>query len=281
VPRCRYPECAQADDQIDTTADYDELYKEAERALADQRFDAAMRFAEAARDKAQSATGPTRDRDVRKAEDLVQRIQIDKARAEQALTARQALPIQIAWAHDASELRSGRTYQYQARLRLFNPYCGQPTLLNDPMQARIVEQAGPWSEPSDAVTIAPDTLVFMRSDRPANLEVRLEVFKWYAGEWLMRPFAVTIGDAIGEPRPAKTPRGDGKVTVDFGTGSTVVDIDFGHRTLVPDRRTGRLEPATTTALTYVDASGNLRQNLLALDKASETYGQLKGLVWKE
>jgi hypothetical protein len=40
---------------------------------------------------------------------------------------------------------------------------------------------------------------------------------------------------------------------------------------LPRRRGDRLEAKDTTALVYVDASGNLHERLLDLDKYSDTY----------
>jgi hypothetical protein len=69
--------------------------------------------------------------------------------------------------------------------------------------------------------------------------------------------------------------------VDFGTGVTVVDLDFRHRATLPDRKTRRLQEVDTVAMVYVDASGNLRQQLLEFDKNSQTYSDIKKREWQE
>jgi len=278
TPLCRYPECDVQAEQIDPNASFDDLYKQSEEAIKAQNFELALRLAEAAIDHAKQGN---RERDERKAKELLDKIQFEKARAVAAMATKQMKPIQLVWAHDATDLQSGRTYQYRARIRLLNPYCGQPTLLNDPLNAAVVELNSEWSEPSDPIIISPDTLIFVRSDRPANQEVKVEVFKWYAGSWLMRQFSVTPGDRIGEIRSVKSPRSGEKVEVDFFTGAVVVDVDFRHRATIRDKRTSRFDTVDTTALIYRDSAGSLRQNVMAFDKVSPTYDELKRLVPKE
>lgn len=278
-PRCRYPECEASVEQIDTTAKFSDLMKSAEAALKEARFSVARKYAEAAQ---AAATRDTSKTDEKKAADLIAKIDIEDAKSRQEmLSQRQIQPIQLAWSHDAgAALLSGRTYQYRARIRLYNMFCGRPTLLNQPTDASIVELVGEWSEPSKPIYIEPDTQFFVRSDKASAQEVKVEVFKWYAGEWLMRPFNVTIGNLIGEPKTMNTPAGE-KRTVDFGTGAMVIDLDFRHRAMIPDRRSHRLASVDTVAMVYVDASGNLHQQLLELDKNSNTYDELRRQLWKE
>lgn len=275
---CRYPECAGAGSSVDSNLSYDDLYKAAEELFKAEKYDAALENAEAARDKAERNN---EDRNAKKANELADKIKIEIARVAQQRLNADRLPTQLLWAHDAGigSLLSGRTYQYRVRVRVFNQYAGKPTLLIEPEQASVVEQVSPWSDPSDPFTIEPDTVIFVKSDKASKLEVKVEVFKWFTGEWFARQFNVTVGDMIGEPKKITTPRG--KELVDFSTGATVVDIDFLRTAMIPARRGNKLENVQTTAFVYVDASGNLHENLLDLDKSSETYKRLRSAVWEE
>ncbi len=268
--RCRYPECAPAE-ATRQDQDFDELMEEAQTAFDEDRLEIAMQRAQAAKDKAES------DRDRQEADKLLANIQ--RAMAEAARRAAERLPVQILWAHDAgfNSLRSGRTYQYRMRARLYNRLCGIPTLLADPKQAEIVEMVGPWSEPSEVVAIRPDTVIFLRSARANRQEVKVEVFKWDAGEWFQRSFTVGVGQRIGEPKSVSLTDGERR-TVDFDTGAVVVDIDFRRTATVPSRRGARLETVDTAALVYIDPSGQLHEHLMDVDKASDQYGRLKDLV---
>jgi len=276
--RCRYPECAETVTTVDSQLDYSDLMKEAERELTDGKLSAALAYAEAALGKA--AVG---SRDANKAEELIDKIKREQARVQQAATYQERLPQLVVWAHDAgaTNLLSGRTYQYRARLRLFNNYCAKPTLLKEPLKAAQVELVGPWSEPSDPKLVPPDTAIFVRSARAAKQEVKVEVFKWFAGNWRSSQFSVTVGDPIGEPKTERSTGGsvDERTLVDYSTGAVVIDIDFRRRVALPARKTGKLETMETTALVYVDASGNLHENFLDLDKDSEERKALESGGW--
>lgn len=270
---CRYPECAttQTDIRIDATLPFRDLQKAAEEALSNKNFREAQAYADAAESKAE------RESDKRRIQELKQRISSELAAAEAA--PKKDIPVQAFWVHDAAagSVLSGRTYQYRARVRLFNRYCATPALLNNPEDAALVELVGPWSEPSDPVNIPRDTLIFARSAR-ARGDAKVDIFKWVGGVWLRRTFDAEVGGKLGGVQRVDTPAGP-RQEVDFDTKATVVDIDLQRP--FKTRRGGRPDKwAETAAIVYVDEAGQLHERLLDFDKSSAEYKSRSNAVWK-
>lgn len=274
---CRYPECAGKLSSDDKNLSFKELLKKAHEELGDGNFKRAKELADQAE----------KDTDLSKSEEKkLAKLQksIDIAMEKAGGKSKTRLPTQVLWAHDAAihSVESGRTYQYRIRARIYNQYCGTPTLLNDPQNAAVVELVGPWSDPSEPITIDRDTIFFVKSGRSKKQDCKVELFKWVAGEWIQRSFTLMVGSPIGEEvSRVKTHRNDRDI-VDFGTGATVVDINYSKPYWAKDKRNGRSKKAKpTTALVYVDASGNLYEQLEDFDKSSALYKEYKGIAWKK
>lgn len=194
---------------------------------------------------------------------------------EEPATPQKRSPVQIVWAHDAltDSVASGRTYQYRMRLRFYNRYCGVPNDLRDPAAAAIVTVAGEWSEPSPEITIDPDTVFFLASANPQRAQVKAEIYKWVEGNWVKQQFPIEVGQPIAGTKKIKV--AEETIPVTFDTGSTVVDIDF-DRSYRPVKSAGRdgglivaRAPSKTVSVVYLDATGNLQERLLDVDKSSE------------
>ncbi len=278
--KCRYPECSGAADtsQLDVAG----LLDDAKNAIADCKLDKAKGLLDKARDlitkDAYNQPGKV-SRQQRELDDLGK--DLEKARAtcaEQKPAGRS--PVQVLWAHDDT-LEGGRTYQYRVRPRIFNQYCGKPALLENAKDAEQVELDGPWSEPSDLVTVPEDTHFFVKSSRAERREVTVQVFKWYRGQWLDDSFSVSVGEPVGKESRVKVPPNGDRIPVLFETGARIVDIDFRRPYRTRSRRGNKLGPmGQTTALVYVDASGRLHERLEAVDDGSEAYRDMKSRVWK-
>ncbi|NOX60218.1 MAG: hypothetical protein GXP29_15345 [Planctomycetes bacterium] len=273
---CRYPECSADVDDSDQDLSFKKLIGRANEELDNGNFKKAKKLAELAEKKTDG-----QDRKKAKVDDLLKKIDI----AEQAAGGRTVahLPKQVLWAHDAAvgEVKSGRTYQYRMRARIYNQYCGTPPLLKDAKDAAEVEIVGPWSDPSEPVSIDRDTIFFVKSGRKKKQECTVELYKWVAGEWIGKSFKLTAGAPVGEEgQRVKTHRSKSD-TVDFSTGASVVDINFSRSYWPRDKRNGRSKKATTTiSLVYVDASGQLHEQFQAFDKGSDLYKYYKGIAWK-
>jgi hypothetical protein len=123
--QCRYPECAGTGTQIDKDLDLRDLLKRAREALDNQDFDTAKDYAQAAFDRAERED---RQGDIRKAQRLLDEIEVAVANAKLARNQASKLATQLVWTHDAGadNLLSGRTYQYRMRAKLFNRLAGKP-----------------------------------------------------------------------------------------------------------------------------------------------------------
>jgi len=161
----------------------------------------------------------------------------------------------LVWAHDDTA-EPGRTYQYRIRLGVFNPIAGRDWFRQDQQQYKnqVVLWSG-FSEPTQTIAV-PKMMhlfpleVFAREDN----RVKVDVARYYLGQWHTQEFEVFPGQIIGkkvEYTPptsptsptARTPmmdmmpmdfmmegRGGGVAgdsqpqTVDFATGYLFVDI---------------------------------------------------------
>jgi len=131
------------------------------------------------------------------------------------------------WAHDLTAT-PGRTYRYRIRVIMFNPLAGYSNYLEnidrDTLQVGI---AGPWSAPSEPVTIEKEMYFFVAGPA-SNGSARVTVYKWYKGWLVDEKFTVQVGQEIGGKD--KTRFGDEatqteeKVEVDFSTGAVLLDV---------------------------------------------------------
>jgi hypothetical protein len=146
----------------------------------------------------------------------------------------------------------------------------------------LVELVGPWSDPSDPVYIPEDTVFFVTGSRNDKGTCKMDIFKWYRGEWLRKTANdVQVGQRIGDVARVEIPPTGERVEVNFDTGAIVVDIDFARPYRMPARQPGkRGSVENTTALVYLDSSGQLREQLLDFDKVCESYNKMKNLAWK-
>jgi hypothetical protein len=151
-------------------------------------------------------------------------------------------PVMV-WVHDDT-VQPGKTYKYRVRLGVFNPITGKDWFL--PEQAALKEQTVLWSdyaEPAKEVQIPKMLHVFpietVKDDSRAVKGVKVEVAKYYMGQWQTHQFDVYPGQPIGYPveqAPKDTAlRTDGmmdgartmaatQAAVDYTSGMTLVDI---------------------------------------------------------
>jgi len=256
--------------------DFEDLIAEAGKALDADDFDRARKLAQQAQNEARSS----RD------EDEVSKLKADIDQAEQAFMNRKTrTPVQLVWAHDAvrGSVRSGYTYQYRARPVVLNNYFGLPSLLNNPVDAEIPTlPPAQWSPPSDPITAPESTRIFVRNSREDRQEVRIDVFKWFRGQWLRKQFKVQPGAQIGEQDTVQVPPGGQREPVDFSTQARVVTIDFDRSYRERSRNRPDLgKRETTTAVVYIDAQGRLRERLEGIDEVDPDYLRLKSIYYRD
>lgn len=179
------------------------------------------------------------------------------------------------WFHDDS-VESGKTYRYRMRARLWNRYVGQLRAVKNVEDAKKTLLAGEWSLPTSAVTVAPNTHVFVKGARTTKQAASVDVWKWLQGRWVRESFEVGVGDTIGGVKRIKTGETDEdgkdvKEDVDFGTGAVVLDLRFDERVKIRAAagRKGEFtyREVTSLVLVYLDpADGQVKERVQALDR---------------
>lgn len=150
------------------------------------------------------------------------------------------------WVHDDT-VQPGQTYEYRIRIGVFNPITGKDWFQKD--QAAFKDQTVIWSaysEPTEDIQIPKMLHVFpmetVKNDSKTVDGVKVEVAKYYMGQWQSHEFDVYPGQTIGYPveeAPKETAtQADGfnnfretagtvtakEKTIDYTSGMTLVDI---------------------------------------------------------
>jgi len=184
----------------------------------------------------------------------------------------------------------GRTYQYRVRVGILNELCMAPARLKDPNDATIPVVFGDWSEPSEPVTIQQDIFFFLAGEWPAgqNLPaaVRVEVFKWYLGQWVKASFRVEPGDEIGGKSnvAAYDPSSKNwyREELDFATGAVAVDyaLKVPYQQLLARDKGFEFtpQPLPTARLVYLDTDDELQERFASVDSSDTWYRELNEKV---
>lgn len=120
----------------------------------------------------------------------------------------------LVWAHDDTT-QPGETYQYRIRLGVFNPIAGRNWFPED--QEHYKNQVVFWSafsEPTKAVVI-PKMLHIFPTDMLAGDVgggVKIDVARYYLGQWRTREFEVFPGQVIGNEAEYEPPTADASRT---------------------------------------------------------------------
>ncbi len=181
----------------------------------------------------------------------------------------------LLWIHDNS-LEPMKAYRYRLQLSLVNPlFTYEREVKSDSKEdATTPTIESPWSEWSDTVFI-PNANEFHLSGQAPNVgEVSIRVYGQALGQRLRKTFQVALGEKIGERRAAKVVDliSGRRVTreVNYDTGAFAVQFDFDKEVYVNNL----LRPQKTTEILFLDAKGQLRSKLLALDTDSDRQKQL-------
>lgn len=163
-------------------------------------------------------------------------------------------PVMV-WVHDDTA-QPGKTYQYRVRIGVFNPIAGKDWFHEE--QLAFKEQTVLWSDYSEATdeiripkmlhVFPVDPLTVTRDDGTKEIEgVKVEVAKYYMGQWQSHEFDVYPGQPVGYPvkdepeednmrqtdgfgniRMSPNPTGVASqaqdTTVDYSSGMTMVDV---------------------------------------------------------
>lgn len=202
-------------------------------------------------------------------------------------------PIQQLWAHDAGgdSVVDGKTYQYRMRTQIYNRLAGEPAKFRKAEDALEIFLVGPWSQPSDPVTIPPDIFVFATRSDERKDTVAVDVFKWFEGVWVKDRWTAQTGDKLFNRSrqfvPPREPDGDvEQPLITFDPNLTIIDMD--HRRLYRERKRVRgggttfsQTPAPHCAVVFRDAEGRLQERFVPFDKNDPQKSAMANRVFKK
>ncbi len=148
--------------------------------------------------------------------------------------------------------------------------------LKNPQDGGRVMLTGAWSEPSQPITIASPTRLFLTGTSLTGDTATVEVFRFLQGLWYSETVHVGPGDAIGDLKPgdART----GRPEIDFRTGYTIVDIGVDPAAVVETDTSGdglKLRKSTSAILVYMDNDGSLHQRWASRDRLCQIKKELE------
>jgi hypothetical protein len=133
-------------------------------------------------------------------------------------------------------------YRYRVRIVVFNPNYNRDDV--SPEAGKLKKQMylfGPWSEPTDEVTMPPDVSPYAMGTMPmgpkSDLKVNFQVVRFDEVDGVSVPhrFASSPGEVIGEVSSVDIPTSEGTGAkakrVDFNTHSIVLDTAGGLQQL--------------------------------------------------
>jgi len=150
----------------------------------------------------------------------------------------------LVWIHDDSA-RPGATYQYRVRYGVFNPIAGKNWFAPDSKQYQShIVLWSPYSELPEPVKVPKMLHMFPMDVLANNSGVKVEIYKYYMGQWRTENFEVQPGQVIGKAIETKPKTAGGQaggmmlmepgmmggmetgapLLVDFATGTMLVDI---------------------------------------------------------
>jgi hypothetical protein len=165
-------------------------------------------------------------------------------------------------------VEQGKTYRYRIRVAVVNPLYHKPSLPPDQMKANQTkfEVFSNWTEWTKPVVIEQFQYFFVDSVQPSPYpgQARIEIDRYFQGEWVSHVFAVRAGDPVGGKANASVNGQDNEV--DFFTGAYVIDMDFNFE-IPPDPKNPNIAKKTQRVLFLTgDQVVARRQDLDKVDK---------------
>ncbi len=188
----------------------------------------------------------------------------------------------VFWVHDL-DVEAGRTYRYRFIVEVYNPFCARKLNLLEE-QHHLAERYVLASEPSewsDPIYIDPPVQMFVVEAHPPQPRVaglgsplgsaRVEIWRFYDGEWRSRGVAVEPGERINARSSGRAEQE--AVVVDFLTDWYILDI-------IPDRDGGTSDSAAQVVIqnarTGEIQERNPGEDRAARDELRSKAGQFAG-----
>jgi hypothetical protein len=161
-----------------------------------------------------------------------------------------------------------RTYRFRARIVVYNPNRDREDV-SPGVDTKSLELAGPWSDPTDEVTMPADVTAYaMRRSPDRRVEkVQFQVTRWDPtdGVTVYKNFDAAPGEVVGDVASTAIPVIDGSDKksqsrkIDYTSHQVVLDVTGGDQPLPPVGAQGnRFEVPATTLLVRPDGSVVLR-----------------------
>jgi len=133
------------------------------------------------------------------------------------------------------------TYRYQVRIVVRNPNQNREDVLAG-VDTKSAELVGPWSEPTDEVTVPADVTIYALQSAPSDPtgeKVQFQVARWNPanGATIVDEFEEAPGQIVGQDKRVQVPNPEGgpaqTETIDFDSRILVVDTWGGSEPLNP------------------------------------------------
>jgi hypothetical protein len=174
------------------------------------------------------------------------------------------------------------TYQFRVRIVVVNPNDGR-TDVNPGVDIDSKELLGPWSEPTDPVTIPADVAAYAQAPEPATRRddlVNFQVIKWdtSTGHTVYKNDGAGPGELIGEYGSIQIPSSEGKgplsSMLDFNSRAIVLDTIGGSRRL-PDIGLDRNQFIIPAVAMLVEPDGSVVIRDQGVDKADDVRDDME------
>jgi hypothetical protein len=156
------------------------------------------------------------------------------------------------------------TYRYKVRIVVFNPnHDREDVSANAKLTIKLEELHGPWSDPTDVVSMPPDVMPYVVGTMQAGLnrlKIQFDVIRFHPvdGVTIPKRFEAGPGELLGEIRTAPVPVSDGtgqkSHPIDFNSHQIVLDISGGYDPLPPGMLGGPIERPGLALLLRPDGS---------------------------
>jgi len=165
------------------------------------------------------------------------------------------------------------TYRYKVQIIVRNPNYKRGDV-SPGTETEKLELKGPFSEPTEAVTVPPDVATYaMQKPAGGSDQVQFQVAKWDPGKGVMvvKTFDAGPGDIIGEYGLTDIPTSDGsgikKDKVDFNSRQVVLDTMGGTKRVPAEIDNSQFEIPALSLVVRNDGTVVVRNQ--ALDQADE------------
>lgn len=162
------------------------------------------------------------------------------------------------------------TYRYRVRVVVFNPNYGREDVAYG-VDTKVADLLGPWSEPTDEVTMPADVTAYAMQKAPFTENskrkdlVNFQVARWNPedGVTVIRNLTYGPGEVVGEPAMSRIPSSDGtqpaNKTIDFNSHHIVLDEAGGPQPINQVGATGApLDTPVVSLMLRPDGSVMLR-----------------------